>query len=260
MELEGLILELTRRCNMACKHCLRGKQQNEDMPGKYVHDFFSRVDVIQGLTLSGGEPTIAPKIIQEVAEEIIRTGIEIQNFFIVTNGKKISDEFLTSVETIKKACSQNDKSHVEVSNHIYNKSLTDTNVQRLNTLSIPVKVKYESDDFFPYTILNEGFAKENGIGYRDFPLPSYRKKYIDFDRELLSRRIMLYLNTHGKVLYGCNWSYESQKDPQHIICDAKDFSFDTFLNFFVQYPRRTTISGTALKAQETSSENPMEVN
>src|SRR6056297_2670614 len=151
MQLEILILELTRRCNMACKHCMSGKQQNEDMPRKYVHDFFSRVDVIQGLTLSGEEPTIAPKIIQEVAEEIIRTGIDIRNFFIITNGKEISEDFLTSVEMMKKACSQNDKSHIEVSNHIYNKSLTEANLQRLKTLSIPLKVKYESEDFFPYT-------------------------------------------------------------------------------------------------------------
>jgi len=236
MKLEILVLELTRRCNMECKHCLRGEQRNEDMLGKYVHDFFSHVDAIQAITLSGGEPSIAPHIILEVAEEITITGIDIQNFYIVTNGKEVSEEFLTSIETLKKACSQNDKSHIEVSNHMYNSALTETNIQRLKTLSIPVKVKYESEEFFPYTILNEGYAKENGIGYRDFPLSSYRKKYIDFDREFLSRRIMLYLNTRGKVLYGCNWSYDSQENPQHIICDAKDFSFDTFLNFYVQYP------------------------
>lgn len=257
MELEIFILELTRRCNMACKHCMRGQQQNEDMPRKYVHDFFSRVDLIQDLTLSGGEPTIAPNIILDVAEEIAITDIDIRNFYIVTNGKEISDEFLASVEAMRKVCSQNDKSHIEVSNHIYNKSLTEENVQRLKTLSLPVKVKYESEDFFPYMILNEGFAKENGIGYRDFSLSSYRKKYVDFDREFLSRRIMLYLNTRGKVLYGCNWSYESQEDPQHIICNAKDFSFDTFLNFYVQYPNYHKTSGSVLKE---TLENPMEVN
>ncbi|MFP4461515.1 MAG: radical SAM protein [Thermotogota bacterium] len=247
MEMEIFILELTRRCNMECKHCLRGKQRNEDMPRKYLHDFFSRVDAIQAITLSGGEPSIAPHVIQDLAEEIKITGIDIGNFYIVTNGKEVSNEFLKSVEAMKKACSQNDKSHVEVSNHVYNKSLTDANIQRLKTLSIPVKVKYESEIFFPYTILNEGFAKENGLGYRDFPLPSYRKKYINFDREFLSRRIMLYLNTRGKVLYGCNWSYESQENPQHIICNAKDFSFDTFLNFYVRYPTRHTTMRTFLK-------------
>lgn len=222
---------------MACKHCLRGKQQTEDMPRKTVHDFFSQIDCIQGLTLSGGEPSIAPHVIQEVAKEITMTGVDVQNFYIVTNGKVVSDDFLSSIEVMRKVCSRNDKSHIEVSNHIYNKSLTQENVQRLKKLSIPVTVKYQSEAFFPYTILNEGFAKENGIGYRDIPLPSYRKKYIDFDRKSLSRRIMIYLNTRGNVIYGCNWSYDSQDNPQNIICEAQDFSFDRFLDFYVQYPK-----------------------
>src|SRR6056297_2975705 len=102
MELEILILELTRRCNMACKHCLRGKQQTEDMSRKTVHDFFSQIDCIQGLTLSGGEPSIAPHVIQEVAKEITMAGVDVQNFYIVTNGKVVSDAFLSSIEAMRK--------------------------------------------------------------------------------------------------------------------------------------------------------------
>ncbi len=244
MQLGIFILELTRRCNMECKHCLRGAQRNEELPRKYVHDFFSRVDVIQSITLSGGEPSIAPHIIQEVAEEVTITGIDIQNFFIVTNGKEVSDDFLASVEAMKKVCSQNDKSHIEISNHMYNKGLTEKNVQRLKTLSIPVRNKYNSQLYFPYVIYNEGYAKENKIGYREYPLPAYRKKYIDFDHEYLSKKIMLYLNTRGNVLYGCGWSYDSQENDQHIICEAKDFSFDRFLNFFVRYSSRKAIENS----------------
>jgi len=38
IEIEDLVIETTRRCNMACPHCLRGPAQNADMPAKYLHD------------------------------------------------------------------------------------------------------------------------------------------------------------------------------------------------------------------------------
>ena len=35
-----LTFEVTRRCNLVCKHCMRGKAQNIDLSKEMVDDFF----------------------------------------------------------------------------------------------------------------------------------------------------------------------------------------------------------------------------
>lgn len=41
---DSLILEITRRCNMKCLHCLRGESENLDMSIKMVDAVFSQIN------------------------------------------------------------------------------------------------------------------------------------------------------------------------------------------------------------------------
>ena len=55
---QQLILEVTRRCNMACEHCMRGDAQDMDMDIGLIDKALSSVSDIGCMTFSGGEPTL----------------------------------------------------------------------------------------------------------------------------------------------------------------------------------------------------------
>lgn len=57
-----LAIEVTRRCNMECAHCLRGDAQAVDMTQEIVDRFVDGLEEgmsIGDVTLTGGEPSLA---------------------------------------------------------------------------------------------------------------------------------------------------------------------------------------------------------
>ena len=54
----NLAIEVTRKCNMHCAHCMRGDAQNADISEGKLSKFLSQVNFIGSLTITGGEPTL----------------------------------------------------------------------------------------------------------------------------------------------------------------------------------------------------------
>ena len=55
LNIYNLVLEVTRRCNMCCAHCLRGEAQNMDMQKETIDKLLDQTDSISMVTFSGGE-------------------------------------------------------------------------------------------------------------------------------------------------------------------------------------------------------------
>jgi MoaA/NifB/PqqE/SkfB family radical SAM enzyme len=64
-----LIVEVTRRCNMMCDHCLRGDEQSIDMSDDVIKAVLSGVSSIGSLVFTGGEPTLAVDVIERFIDE-----------------------------------------------------------------------------------------------------------------------------------------------------------------------------------------------
>ena len=60
---KNLMLEVTRKCNMQCAYCMRGESQNVSMDSDTVRNVFQNVSRIEQLTLTGGEPSLAPDVL-----------------------------------------------------------------------------------------------------------------------------------------------------------------------------------------------------
>ena len=60
LSIQELIIETTRKCNMACEHCLRGDVENVNIKSLYIRRLFSQIDNIDTLTITGGEPSLKP--------------------------------------------------------------------------------------------------------------------------------------------------------------------------------------------------------
>ena len=139
--IQDAIIEVTRRCNMKCQHCLRGNQQNLDINIDYVDKFFSKIKTIGCLTLSGGEPSLVPHIITQIIESAKRNKTEINNFYIATNAKKITEEFILAVLKLYSYCNENEISLLKYSNDNFHELVDQENVKLLKSLSAARRIE-----------------------------------------------------------------------------------------------------------------------
>ena len=66
-------LEITRKCNLHCAHCMRGPAQNIEISKEDVDLFFEKLDgvIVENLTIGGGEPTLNPDMIVYIIDKLI---------------------------------------------------------------------------------------------------------------------------------------------------------------------------------------------
>ena len=85
--LGDLAIEVTRRCNMSCAHCLRGEAQNMDIDKKYIDKLLEDVSNISYILFTGGEPSLNIEAIEYTLQRCQELNISVGGFYIVTNGK-----------------------------------------------------------------------------------------------------------------------------------------------------------------------------
>lgn len=95
-DLDELVIETTRRCNLKCAHCMRGLSQDIDMDKRYIDIFLenNNINSIDTLCFSGGEPTLNPEIIVYTIDKIINEKIDVHSIKMVTNGQIYSSEIV----------------------------------------------------------------------------------------------------------------------------------------------------------------------
>lgn len=89
-----LQIELTRRCQLECAHCIRGNAQNIDMPKEVINRLLEQTKSIDRLTFTGGEPTLNLDGMRYILDCIKHNNIKIGMVEIVTNGILLSDEVI----------------------------------------------------------------------------------------------------------------------------------------------------------------------
>ena len=85
LPLYNLMLEVTRKCNLKCEHCMRGEPQNIDMSDEILKEVFRQVTEMYHLSLTGGEPFLAPQVIESMVDIIIDRKIRIHRCTTVDN-------------------------------------------------------------------------------------------------------------------------------------------------------------------------------
>jgi len=96
LKIERLSIEITRRCNMLCAHCMRGDAQNLDIYHSDIRNVLKNIGYIGHFNITGGEPSLNTKAIRYILKQLRGFEIEVYEFYIVTNGSKssISKEFI----------------------------------------------------------------------------------------------------------------------------------------------------------------------
>jgi len=209
-----LSVEVTRRCNMACAHCLRGSAQNKDLDLIKFRHFLKKVHHIGSLTLTGGEPTLNVQGMKLILEALKKENVTVDNFYIVTNGLKIEAEFLHTVLDYYAYCLGDPAMNgIALSRDKYHEAIPYGNKHLLEAFSFfyPDDHNFTKRDMLPIDIGRArnlatekrawmpGKAKA-GIGIMPRIYADHQVIYVDSD-------INLSFTVDGEILSDCDYAY-----------------------------------------------------
>lgn len=217
LKIERISIEITRRCNMKCSHCMRGNAQNRDISLEYITNILKHTQSIGYLNLTGGEPSMNLEAIRFILKTLKSRKIPVRNFHIITNGSKtsMSEEFIdicSKLYAYQQEESYPDKLDcmLEMSNDKYHNNIYHDEVyQKLSTYPF-FSNRYTSSNREGVPLIKQGRSK---TGYQ-VPISTIG---LDDNRVCGS----LYLNTLGYLIAAGDLSYSNQN--KHIICHSKDF-------------------------------------
>ncbi len=227
LELDSLVIEVTRRCFLKCDHCLRGNAQLLSLPIHHADTLFEKVGYVSSLTFTGGEPALVPGLLQQIRHSVEKHNTEIGNFYIATSTAAPENTFKNFVIECLEwhlLCNDNDTSQVNWSNDSFHE-LNPHNVALLKLLSF-ASPKYDPKflDTVEHNLIDEGRAVSNGWGTR----PPSDDDFI-FDDDGRFTEGTLYLNCIGEMISGCDWSYLNQR--KHKICNVDDLTIEAIQKY-----------------------------
>lgn len=221
LSISDLIIESTRRCNMACDHCLRGKAEKLNMSKNIQETFLSQVESISTITFTGGEPSLYPQAINDFIDICEDKNIYVDGFYIATNAKQASDEFISAILRLYLFCGDNEISGVDISNDQFHENNPET-VKKLQVFTFS-RLKYSEQ---PRHFINQGFYADNfGDGRKETP------SSFEIDGNHISEN-QVSLNCEGNIIAGCDWSFERQREEDVIVCHVSE---KDYLNAFEEY-------------------------
>ena len=205
---KNLMLEVTRQCNMQCAHCMRGDAQDVKMTQEVISKLLSSVTEIEHLTITGGEPSLAPEVIGWIVKYIRAKNIKLGSFFCATNARKYSERFVEHLNDLYVLSENPNNCVLTISVDQFHENQSKKAMEQYRSLFY---YKAEKEKYFlpKGEILSEGRAAQNGLGRFQMPAQSNIYEYLlhvcRFD---VGDRV--YVNALGDVLLNADMSYESQ--------------------------------------------------
>jgi sulfatase maturation enzyme AslB (radical SAM superfamily) len=161
------------------------------------------VSRIGTITFTGGEPSLAVDRIRYFTDYVKGWNIDVNNFYVITNGKIASTSLKDALIKLSWWCQGGDN-YLCISQDQFHKEL--------GYSQWPAKELYDDLPFFDGNArqtkiewpLNEGLAFENGIGVRS----------ADMDHPVIQEDGVegtVYVNVNGDVIPCCDMSYANQE-------------------------------------------------
>lgn len=225
--LDYLAVEVTRQCNMQCPHCLRGEQENKDIDMRHVETLLQMVDGIGSITFTGGEPSLNVPAIVKTLELCKERDIAVGSFWLATNGKEVSNDFLCAMIDWYAYCFDDEICGVALSKDKYHESIPSINVSRLQALNFYDGTS-KAIDFSTVPVVNSGRARKLAVkNKRDLVVKPNRVErfakecfeVVGDEQVIVSD--MLVLTVDGEIL--CDFDYEYGATHKVKICDVGEF-------------------------------------
>ena len=227
----SLSIEITRQCNMCCIHCMRGNAENVNLDPNILNSFLKQVKDITTLTITGGEPSLVPEIMIKLLRKFQKYKIDVGNIYIVTNGKEITNKFITACIEWYLYCYDNEISAVCTSKDMFHEPVWPDNIKKLEALSF-FNNHDKNTDFTKTHVLNIGRAKT-------LHLPNVTKNdkpyFEEIECETIDEHIIevcsgnITITTNGDILSQCDYAYNETDAIK--IGDVNDDMYEIFKQY-----------------------------
>jgi organic radical activating enzyme len=207
ISINTLTLEITRRCNMRCDHCMRGEAQALDMNLEIIDKVLDSGVSLGSVTFTGGEPSLYPAAVKYFVEGLKRRGRTIGSFYLKTNGKVESVEIALALLELYGICDEPEMCALDVSRDQFHEGPSYFEVYK--GLKFYVEDEGKSHDYKENQIVNEGLAYENGFGHQD-KRPS-QFEFNDYDEDSINIE-MIQIAANGNVCGQCDISFEREDE------------------------------------------------
>lgn len=209
---KNLSIEITRRCNMSCAHCMRGDSQNIDIEHRYIKNLLKHFQHIHRLTITGGEPSLNTKAMKYILKQFKLYNIHIYSIYIATNGSlsSISKEFIDICSELYEYQEEKDDNYpmLEMSDDKYHNSQYHHKVIATLKQYPFFGLRNQAEHIF---LFKEG-RSETG-----YPNPIH-DIYLTTTDYVYGN---IYLNAEGNILSNGDLSYQRQQD--NVICSSDNF-------------------------------------
>ena len=210
--MDRFLVEVTRKCNMKCKHCLRGKAQSTELDLTHVDNLFKHVTHINSICFTGGEPSLAPHKIIGIKELIQHHKITLGHFGIVTNGKNMTEEFIDACNQVYDICNYKENCIVEISGDKWHGRINRKDAYEYlgKNLKCSIRQREGWDE-------NENVSMGNAVN-----LNTERMARLFIPRMGNDFKVGGYLNLSalGNINPTCELSFNAEDQDEHIICHS----------------------------------------
>ena len=233
-----VMFEITRFCNMACPHCIRGEAEKRRIKKDYINATLEQIPLVGTMMFTGGEPALAVDLMNYTLDACKHYNVEVSNFWMATNGTIASQKFFNSIEKWVSYCTENEISGLRVSIDNYHDAIDN---------------QYAFEEFVEY-----GLPEDTGVKiYVEFQGAPYNEEYLiadgrAYDNYAGGRQVehninlctdgrvegSLYVNAKGFVLSTCDISYATSdaKNSEFVICHCTDDIQEKLAEFFNKHP------------------------
>lgn len=249
-----VLVEITRRCNLSCAHCINGSRQMLDLSEEIIDNFLDRTEMIRELRFTGGEPTLALDRMNYLLDGIIKRNIQIHSFGLTTNGTMIDDnlaDFIKRLHDYLYLCLQHEyKKQLDplCANVLIEVSISEDDYHGTNKEELLKNAKEKIGDYAFVALINNGRLTHAVGRAKNLPeaMPykrSYRSKILASGRDeecfctsmtqrLIDKRPRNYivcpltLTAKGRLIRSENMSFDEEDLPENTIIDFSESAVD----------------------------------
>lgn len=220
LAVRDLCIEVTRRCNMNCAHCMRGDAMNQDLNPTLLNKLFSHLASASTITPTGGEPSLNPNVLLQIRDAIIKHDVHVEGIYLVTNGKEITDEFLHNFLSLLMATDMEPEiSGLALSQDMFHDKIPYNNKAKLRLLSC-YREDDKKTDWTRVPVLDIGRGSDIVIVSNKDPYRPQNPLNADFADDTFQLEDTLTLTVDGYLLPYGDYSYEEVENL--AICNVND--------------------------------------
>lgn len=228
LKVSSLCVEITRKCNKRCAHCMKGESQSISMSKGIIDKLFEDIDDCKTICFEGGEVLLEIELLDYFIEKIIKHNWNTEDIQLTTNGIILDSRIVDIYDKFCKSRENrfallrfsddvfHDKAEFENAFNYYQPLIDEKNRQYGNKGHIVcyfASKNRESSDL-PYIVYagrGKDFVDNNRniftpLGTKPVQYPYQHNHRIKIENDTVCCKLRLCAN--GNVVFGENTSYE----------------------------------------------------